>query len=216
MLDGVTLTVRPGEAVAIAGPSGCGKTTLVNLLLGVLQPVEGTIRIGTVPLDQMGNESWRKLVGTVMQDDTLFAGSIAENICFFDTQPNPARIEECARMAAIHKDIDRMPMGYQTLVGDMGTVLSGGQKQRVLLARALYKSPQVLILDEATSHLDLRRELEVNQAIATLQITRIVIAHRPETIGSAQRVIEISRGQVVYDGPPSGYFKRLDEQLKVV
>ncbi len=119
-------------------------------------------------------------------------------------------------MAAIHKDIDRMPMGYQTLVGDMGTVLSGGQKQRVLLARALYKRPQVLILDEATSHLDLRRELEVNQAIATLQITRIVIAHRPETIGSAQRVIEISRGQVVYDGPPSGYFKRLDEQLKVV
>lgn len=216
VLDGLNLTVRPGEAVAIAGPSGCGKTTLVNLLLGVLQPVEGTIRIGTVPLDQMGNESWRKLVGTVMQDDTLFAGSIAENICFFDTRPKPHWIEECARMAAIHKDIDRMPMGYQTLVGDMGTVLSGGQKQRVLLARALYKRPQVLILDEATSHLDLRRELEVNQAIATLQITRIVIAHRPETIGSAQRVIEISRGQVVYDGPPGGYFKRLDEQLKVV
>jgi ATP-binding cassette subfamily B protein RaxB len=214
VLDGLNLTVRPGEAVAIAGPSGCGKTTLVNLLLGVLQPVEGTICIGTVPLDQMGNESWRKLVGTVMQDDTLFAGSIAENICFFDTQPNPAWIEECARMAAIHHDIDRMPMGYQTLVGDMGTVLSGGQKQRVLLARALYKRPQVLILDEATSHLDLRREAQVNQAIAALQVTRIVIAHRPETIGSAQRVIEMSRGIVVYDGPPSGYFDRLDEQLK--
>lgn len=214
VLDGLNMTVRPGEAVAIAGPSGCGKTTLVNLLLGVLQPVDGTIRIGTVPLDQMGNESWRKLVGTVMQDDTLFAGSIAENICFFDTRPNPAWIEECARMAAIHKDIDRMPMGYQTLVGDMGTVLSGGQKQRVLLARALYKRPQVLILDEATSHLDLKREAEVNQAIAALKVTRIVIAHRPETIGSAQRVIEMSRGQVVYDGPPGGYFVRLDEQRK--
>jgi hypothetical protein len=106
----------------------------------------------------MGNEAWRDLVGTVMQDDTLFAGSIAENICFFDPRPDNERIEECARLAAIHKDIEAMPMGYQTLVGDMGTVLSGGQKQRVTLARALYKQPQVLLLDEATSHLDVKRE----------------------------------------------------------
>lgn len=215
VLNGLDLTVRPGEAVAIAGPSGCGKTTLVNLLLGVLQPVEGTIGIGDVPLDQMGNEPWRKLVGTVMQDDTLFAGSIAENICFFDTRPDPAWIEECARMAAIHQDIERMPMGYQTLVGDMGTVLSGGQKQRVLLARALYKRPQVLILDEATSHLDLRREAQVNQAIAALQVTRIVIAHRPETLASVQRVIEMESGRVVYDGPPGGYLDRLNRQVPV-
>ena len=215
VLNGLDLTVRPGEAVAIAGPSGCGKTTLVNLLLGVLQPVEGTISIGAVPLDQMGNEPWRKLVGTVMQDDTLFAGSIAENICFFDTRPDPAWIEECARMAAIQQDIERMPMGYQTLVGDMGTVLSGGQKQRVLLARALYKRPQVLILDEATSHLDLRREAQVNQAIAALQVTRIVIAHRPETLASVQRVIEMESGRVVYDGPPGGYLDRLSRQVPV-
>ena len=216
VLDGLSFAISSGESVAITGPSGCGKTTMANLLLGVLTPKEGDIRIGSVPLGQMGNESWRRLVGTVMQDDTLFAGSIAENICFFDAHPDPARIEDCARLAAIHKDIDAMPMGYQTLVGDMGTVLSGGQKQRVLLARALYKQPQVLLLDEATSHLDIQREAEVNHSISSLNITRIVIAHRPETIGSAQRVIELDKGKVIYDGDPRGYFARLDLMRPVV
>lgn len=208
VLDGVNLTIAPGEAIAITGPSGCGKTTLANLLLGVLKPVEGRIQIGNVALDQMGHSPWRRLVGTVMQDDTLFAGSIAENICFFDAQPDRARIEECARQAAIHTDIEAMAMGYQTLVGDMGTVLSGGQKQRVMLARALYKRPQVLLLDEATSHLDVKREAQVNATLASLQITRIVIAHRPETIGAAERVIEMQAGQIVFDGPPAEYMTR--------
>ncbi len=209
VLDGISLRIQPGEAVAITGPSGCGKTTFANLLMGVLKPVEGSIHIGAVLLEHVGNDAWRQQVGTVMQDDTLFSGSVAENICFFDPRPEPARIEESARLAAIADDIEAMPMGYQTLVGDMGTVLSGGQKQRVMLARALYKQPQVLVLDEATSHLDIKREAEVNASIAGLNITRIVIAHRPETIGAAQRVIEMSRGQVVYDGPPDGYFARL-------
>ncbi len=209
VLEGVSLAIQPGEAVAITGPSGCGKTTLANLLLGVLKPQEGTITVGGVPLEKIGNDTWRTMVGTVMQDDTLFAGSIAENICFFDPRPDNEHIEECARLAAIHKDIEAMPMGYQTLVGDMGTVLSGGQKQRVTLARALYKKPQVLLLDEATSHLDVKREAQVNESIAGLNITRVVIAHRPETIGSAQRVIEMKRGKIVYDGPPAGYFERL-------
>jgi len=209
VLDGISFTVRPGEAVAITGPSGCGKTTLANLILGVLKAQEGTIMVGGVPLENMGHDAWRTTVGTVMQDDTLFAGSIAENICFFDPRPDNARIEESANLAAIARDIEAMPMGYQTLVGDMGTVLSGGQKQRVTLARALYKQPQVLLLDEATSHLDIKREQQVNASIAGLNITRIVIAHRPETIGAAERVIEMHRGEVVYDGPPDGYFERL-------
>ena len=212
VLDGISLRIQPGEAVAITGPSGCGKTTLANLLMGVLKPVEGSIHIGAVLLEHVGNDAWRQQVGTVMQDDTLFSGSVAENICFFDPNPEPARIEASARLAAIAGDIEAMPMGYQTLVGDMGTVLSGGQKQRVMLARALYKQPQVLVLDEATSHLDIKREAEVNASIAGLNITRIVIAHRPETIGAAQRVIEINRGQVVYDGAPDGYFARLGLQ----
>ena len=209
VLDGISLRIQPGEAVAITGPSGCGKTTFANLLMGVLKPVEGSIHIGAVLLEHVGNDAWRQQVGTVMQDDTLFSGSVAENICFFDPNPEPARIEASAKLAAIAGDIETMPMGYQTLVGDMGTVLSGGQKQRVMLARALYKQPQVLVLDEATSHLDIKREAEVNAAIAGLNITRIVIAHRPETIGAAQRVIEMSRGHVVYDGPPQAYFDKL-------
>ncbi|MDO8278384.1 MAG: peptidase domain-containing ABC transporter [Burkholderiaceae bacterium] len=215
VLNGLSFSVKAGEAIAIAGNSGGGKTTLVNILLGVLKPVEGSVFIGGAPLEQIGNETWRRMVGTVMQDDTLFAGSIADNISFFDAQPEPARIEECARLAAIHDDIQGMAMGYQTLVGDMGTVLSGGQKQRVLLARALYKRPRVLILDEATSHLDLKREAEVNRSIAALNITRIVIAHRPETIGSAKRVIEIERGAIVYDGDPAGYFERIQLQRTI-
>lgn len=209
VLDGVSFSAPAGQSVAVVGASGCGKTTLVNLMLGVLQPAEGTIRVDGIPLDKLGNSAWRRLVGTVMQDDTLFAGSIAENISFFDPRSDIEWLQECARLAAIHDDIEAMPMGYHTLVGDMGTVLSGGQKQRVLLARALYKKPRLLILDEATSHLDLKREAQVNNAIAALNITRIVVAHRPETIASVQRVVELDHGKVVFDGASVDYFDRL-------
>ncbi len=209
VLDGLSARIAPGEVVAITGRSGCGKTTLVNLLLGTFQPLEGHITADGVPLLQIGIDRWRQGVATVMQDDTLFAGSISDNIGFFDIHPDFARMVECARMAALHDDIEKMPMGYQTLVGDMGTVLSGGQKQRLLLARALYKQPRVLILDEATSHLDVASEAQVNAAIAALPITRIVVAHRPETIRSAPRVLEIHAGRVSFDGPPDAYFAHL-------
>ena len=132
-----------------------------------------------------------------MQDDTLLAGSLADNICFFDPQPDQARIEECARLAAVHEDIEAMPMRYHTLAGDMGAALSGGQKQRLLLARALYKSPKVLVLDEATSHLDVERERQVNDAIAALAVTRICVAHRAETIAMAGRVIRLAPRSVL-------------------
>jgi ATP-binding cassette subfamily B protein RaxB len=138
----------------------------------------------------------------VLQDDQLLAGSIAENIALFDPQPDDRRIKAAARVAAVHDDIHRMPMGYQTLVGDLGTSLSGGQKQRVLLARALYKRPKILVLDEATSHLDVFNERRVNQGIAGLKLTRIVVAHRPETIASAGRVIAL--GQTADETPLHG------------
>jgi ATP-binding cassette, subfamily B, bacterial CvaB/MchF/RaxB len=209
VLDGITLDIAPGEVLAITGRSGCGKTTLVNLLLGTYAPTEGRVLVDGLPLAQVGVDRWRQGVATVMQDDTLFAGSIADNIGFFDPQPDLAWMVECARMAALHDDIERMPMAYQTLVGDMGTVLSGGQKQRLLLARALYKRPQVLILDEATSHLDVESEAQVNAAIAALSVTRIVVAHRPETIRSVQRVVDLRDGRVAFDGPPADYLRRM-------
>jgi ATP-binding cassette subfamily B protein RaxB len=208
IIDGLSLAIGSGESVAIVGPSGCGKSTLVNLLVGVLAPQEGGFRIDGLPVDVAASEGWRSIVGAVMQDDALFAGSIADNISFFESAPDPQWIAECARLAAVDRDIEAMPMGYETLVGDMGTVLSGGQKQRVMLARALYKRPRVLVLDEATSDLDVRREAQVNAALRSLAVTRIVVTHRPETLLSADRVIEMGQGRVVYDGPPQGYLAR--------
>ncbi len=196
VLDGIDLRIETGESVAIVGPSGCGKTTLVKLLLGLLQPSAGSIELGGVGLSNLGLARYRSVVASVMQDDQLFAGSIAENICFFDPQPDHARIEQCARLASVHDDIQAMPMAYNTLVGDMGTVLSGGQRQRVLLARALYRDPKILVLDEATSHLDVARERQVNAAIRALKLTRIIVAHRPETIASADRTIVLGGGRV--------------------
>jgi len=206
VLNGVSFKVQPGESIAIVGVSGCGKTTLMNIMLGLFLPTEGQVRFGGQNVSHIGFDVLRQAVGTVLQDDVLFAGSIADNICFFDVQVDQKRIEECARLAAIDEDISAMPMRYNTLVGDMGTVLSGGQKQRVLLARALYKQPKVLFLDEATSHLDVEREYRVNSAIRKLNITRVIIAHRPETIRTADRVIVLNGGVIVQDAPVSAIF----------
>jgi len=168
VLENVNFRIEPGESVAIAGPSGCGKTTLLSILAGIHKPTAGEIIVNNQPLSGIGIERYRSMIGVVMQDDQLFAGSIA-------------------------------PMGYHTLIGDMGTVLSGGQKQRVLIARAVYKRPSILLLDEATSHLDVDREKQVNSGVKHLNMTRIVVAHRPETIRSAERVIILEKGTVLKD-----------------
>jgi ATP-binding cassette, subfamily B, bacterial CvaB/MchF/RaxB len=191
VIDHLNLRVEAGETVAITGSSGCGKTTLLKILASLLQPVEGEILVDGEPLARIGAERWRSMIGVVMQDDQLFAGSVADNICFFADDPETQRIEACARLASLHDEIVAMPMGYHTLIGDMGTVLSGGQKQRALIARALYRAPGVLLLDEATSHLDVDNERAVSAAIRSTAVTRIIIAHRPETIRSADRVIDL-------------------------
>jgi ATP-binding cassette, subfamily B, bacterial CvaB/MchF/RaxB len=196
VLNGVNLTIPAGQSIALIGPSGCGKTTLCKILLGLLKPTEGDIYIDNIPVKQLGMRAYRQLVGTVMQDDVLMTGSILDNISFFDSQVNEDRVIECAKLAAIHDEIAAMPMAYQSLVGDMGSSLSGGQKQRVLLARALYKQPKILALDEATSHLDVNNEKKVNQALASLNLTRIMVAHRPETINAAERVVTMKDGKL--------------------
>jgi ATP-binding cassette subfamily B protein RaxB len=213
ILQGVSFTLRAGESVAIAGRSGCGKSTLASLLLGIHRPQRGQILVNGQPIESLGLEHWRQHVGTVMQDDVLFAGSIAENISFFDPRTDRRRLELCAELASIHEDITQLPMGYQTLVGDMGTSLSGGQKQRVLLARALYRAPRVLVLDEATSHLDVTHEAKVGAAIAKMPLTRLVIAHRPQTLALVDRVIELSDGRVVRDTRSAEYLDQVLERV---
>ncbi len=195
ILRDCSFSIEAGDCVAIAGPSGCGKTTLAKLLLGLLEPTEGTILFGGIDIRKLGLARYRSAVAAVLQDDTLFAGSIADNIAFFDPDATPLRVEAAARLTHIHDEIVAMPMSYQSLVGDMGSSLSGGQKQRVLLARALYRRPKLLVLDEATSHLDIERERQVNATVKRMKLTRLVIAHRPETLASADRVIALQAGR---------------------
>lgn len=191
VLQQVSLDVAAGESVAVVGPSGCGKTTLLKLMLGLFTPQQGEVRVDGVPLSQVNQACYRNQIAAVMQDDQLLSGSIRDNICFFADEPDDSWVQECAKLAAVHEDISRMPMGYHSLIGDMGSALSGGQKQRILLARALYRRPKILFLDEATSHLDMATEAVVSGALQQLQITRIIIAHRPETIASADRVLTL-------------------------
>ena len=197
VIEDCSFALDPGESVSITGPSGCGKTTLIKLMLGLLKPTQGQILADGMDIHGVGIASVRSVFGAVMQDDELFAGSIADNISLFDSEFDEDRIQAAARLASIHDEIMMMPMGYHSLIGDMGSALSGGQKQRVILARALYRNPLVLFLDEATSHLDVHREHLVSDAIRQLDMTRIIVAHRPETINSADRVLVMEGGKVV-------------------
>jgi ATP-binding cassette, subfamily B, bacterial CvaB/MchF/RaxB len=196
VLDNLNLMVEPGEFVAITGASGGGKSTMVKLMLGLIEPVEGQILVDGLPLRQFGYKNYHRQIAAVLQDDQLFAGTFAENITLFDENLDFDLIVEVAKIAAIHDDIAKMPMRYETLVGDMGSTLSGGQKQRILLARALYRKPKVLILDEGTAHLDSNLERMVNSAIASMGITRVIIAHREQTIAAAEKVFVMEDGKL--------------------
>ncbi|HYB08441.1 MAG TPA: peptidase domain-containing ABC transporter [Alphaproteobacteria bacterium] len=196
IFENLSFAVEPGECVAITGPSGCGKTTMMKVMLGLVPPTSGHLLIDGQPLSMIGLQTFRHAASAVMQDDHMMSGSVADNIAFFDPDMDFERIQQCAQIAAVHDDIMRMPMGYNTLTGDMGTVLSGGQKQRILLARALYARPKILMLDEGTAHLDLHTEKIVNDAVASLNMTRIIIAHRPHTIASADRIVRLEHGTI--------------------
>jgi ATP-binding cassette subfamily B protein RaxB len=196
VFEGVNFEIEAGDYIAITGPSGGGKTTLLKVMLGLLDPTHGELLVDGLPLRAFGIPAFRDQIGVVMQDDRLLSGSIADNICFFDSEFDLAHMQECATLAGVHEEIMRMPMSYDSLIGDMGSSLSGGQRQRILLARALYKRPKMLFMDEGTSHLDTAAEAKVNIAIKRLGLTRVVVAHRHETIASARRRLVIDGGAI--------------------
>jgi ATP-binding cassette, subfamily B, bacterial CvaB/MchF/RaxB len=199
ILREVSFKIAPGEFVAIVGPSGAGKSTLLKVLCGLYPASEGQVCLDGRSLESWGPKATRRALGVVMQDDELLAGTIAENVAFFSEQIDMQKVWECLAQAAIAQDILKMPMRAETFIGEMGSTLSGGQKQRILLARALYRQPRILVLDEATSHLDMQRESEINVALKALTITRVIVAHRRETIAAADRVITIDHGTVISD-----------------
>ncbi|WP_404936079.1 peptidase domain-containing ABC transporter [Pseudoalteromonas sp. 0303] len=191
ILEDINLKVEAGESIAITGPSGAGKSTLLKIMLRLNTPQAGEVCIDDIPLNKLGSQQYRDQIAAVMQNDELLSGSIADNIAFFDQRIDMERVYKCAKLAFIDADINNMPMSYNSLIGDMGSSLSGGQKQRVLLARALYKKPRILFMDEATSHLDSSLESDINRAIKALDITRVIIAHRKETIESADKIVKV-------------------------
>ena len=196
VFDQVSLTIEPGEFLCLVGPSGQGKTTLLKILLGFYDPQVGEVLIGSTPLRRFGIRSFRSRIGVVLQDDQLFAGTIFDNIAFFEAEADTAAVEAAARAAAIHDEINALPMGYQTFTGDLGSTLSGGQRQRLLLARALYRQPDVLLLDEGTANLDPASERAVMDVIRDLSITRIVVAHRDGASLGATRFCDVREGKV--------------------
>lgn len=187
----LTLSIMAGESVAIAGASGAGKTTLMKVLCGLFEPDSGKVIVNGTDIRQLGINNYHKIIACVMQDDRLFSGSIRENICGFMEDMDDVWMIECAKASYIHETIMKMPMGYETLIGELGEGLSGGQKQRLFIARALYRRPGILFMDEATSSLDVQSEYFVSMAIKKMNITRIIIAHRESTLGSADRIITL-------------------------
>lgn len=193
LFNNLNLKIQKGECVAITGPSGCGKTTLLKILMGLVPPTRGQLIINDTDIYPLHTKCYRKRIASVLQDDILLSGNIAENISFFDPLMDMERVKHCAELAGMIDEIFEYPMGFGTLVGDMGSVLSGGQKQRILLARALYVQPKILFLDEASSHLDAKKEYEVNKNLRNLNMTIVMVAHRKETIDIADRTIEIDK-----------------------
>jgi len=191
LLKGASLTIEPGESVAITGPSGSGKTTLLHLMIGLLEPNRGEILVNGREVRTIASADLARVIGVVMQDDILFQGTVADNISFYDSPIDPERVARAARQANVAAEIEAMPMQYHSMLAEAAADISGGQKQRLFIARALYHAPRVLFLDEATSHLDAASEALVTHAVETMDMTRVLVAHRRETIAIADRVLAL-------------------------
>jgi ATP-binding cassette subfamily B protein RaxB len=189
LFENVSLTVEAGESVVLVAPSGFGKTSLMKLMMGLSVPNKGKVMLDGVDIRKIGLSNYRSSTAAVMQGDSLLSGSIGDNISFFAIDVDQELLDSVCQQAQIFDDIQAMPMGFNSLAGDMGSTLSGGQVQRVLIARALYKQPKILFLDEASSALDKETEKRINIVLKNLGVTRIMIAHRQETIDMADRII---------------------------
>jgi ABC-type bacteriocin/lantibiotic exporter with double-glycine peptidase domain len=200
VLNDLCLTIPAGQKVAVVGRTGSGKSTLAKLLLGLYAPTEGEIGYDGAPLQSLDHHSLRRQFGVVMQEPFLFSGSIRDNIAFGMPDLSYEEVAQAAKRAAIHDEIARLPMGYETRIAEGGNGLSGGQRQRIVLARALARKPAVLLLDEATSHLDTVTEQEVERALNALACTRIVIAHRMSTIQNADLILVLDEGRLIERG----------------
>ncbi|HCD77602.1 MAG TPA: hypothetical protein DEQ27_04585 [Prevotella sp.] len=224
VINDMTTKIESGKTTAIVGASGCGKTTLIKLMLGFYVPQKGRLLIGGADIGSVDADSWLERCGVVMQNGYIFSGTVLENIALADKHPDVVRAREAARIACIDDFFSFLPMGYHTRLGNAGLELSGGQKQRLFIARAVYKNPQVLFLDEATSSLDANNESSIVRNLAGYNKGRTVVvaAHRLSTVRNADKIIYVEKGKIVEEGTheelvalKGAYYRLVKEQLNV-
>jgi subfamily B ATP-binding cassette protein MsbA len=217
VLEKINVTIEKGQNIALVGESGSGKTTLINLIPRFYDVTSGSIKIDGLDIDSIKIKDLRANMALVSQDPILFNSSVIENIAFGEQVPDLERVKEAAKIANAHNFIAQMQNGYQSIIGERGSLLSGGQKQRLSIARAMYKNPEILILDEATSALDLESEKLVQEALDRVMKNRtcIVIAHRLSTIRKSDLILVLDKGKVVERGShdvllqKEGFYKKL-------